>query len=164
MKLNLIVALLLLLIPTKAMSEESLSQKDTDEIVKKFQTDYAATFDKRDAASMVSLFTETATMQNEWGDVTQGRSEIESLVKRLMTKLPAGAKLEDTALVSQCVAPNVIVSQGVSRRVVPDAETQQMFFTRVIVKRGDKWLLSATQIARPSSVPKPVPALPAAPH
>lgn len=113
---------------------------------------------------MVAMFTDNATMQNEWGDVTSGRDKIQALVQHLMSKLPDKATLEDTALVSQCVAPDVIVSQGVSRRLIPDGAEQQMFFTRVLVHRNDQWLLSATQIARPSNVPKPAAAPQEAQH
>jgi uncharacterized protein (TIGR02246 family) len=132
-----------------------LAQSETDAIVSKFQKDYGDTFDRRDAKAMVALLTEHATMQNEWGEVTEGRANIELLVSRLMGGLAEGTKLEDTALRSQNVAENVIVSQGISHRVVPNKEPVEMYFTRVLVNQNGKWLLTATQIARPSSVPKP---------
>jgi uncharacterized protein (TIGR02246 family) len=159
MKIQILATVLLLvaLLPS-AFAKELMSQDETDSIVKQFQSDYAKCFDSRDAKSMVSMFTENATMQNEWGDVTQGRAKIEALVQHLMTKLPEKATLVDTSVASQCIAPDVIVSQGISRRLIPSAEEQQMFFTRVLVRSDKKWLLSATQIARPSTVPKPAPA------
>lgn len=132
-----------------------LPQAEVDAIISKFQTAYAQTFDRRDAQGMAALLTENATLQNEWGDVTQGRSEIEALVARLMSGLQPGTKLADTSLVAQSVAPNVIVSQGISHRLVPGAEPVQMFFTRVLVWDGREWKMAATQIARPSQVPKP---------
>jgi hypothetical protein len=94
-------------------------------------------------------------LQNEWGDVTQGRTNIESLLTKLMANLQAGTKLEDTSLASQSVAPDIIVSQGISRRIVADSEPAQMFFTRVLVLQEGQWKLAATQIARPSTMPKP---------
>lgn len=123
-----------------------------------FQLLYAQAFDSRDAKAMAALFTENATLQNEWGEITQGRDKIEALVAALMAHLPTGTKLEDTSLVIQLVAPDVIVSQGISHRLVPGAEPTQMFFTRVLVKESGQWKLAATQIARPSNVPKPSPA------
>ncbi|WP_175541695.1 SgcJ/EcaC family oxidoreductase [Polaromonas sp. YR568] len=132
-----------------------MSQQETDAIVSKFQAAYADTFNRRDAGAMASLLTENATLQNEWGDVTQGRGKIESLVTRLMAGLPAGTRLEDTALVSQAISADTIVSQGVSRRIVPGTEPGQMFFSRVLVLKDGQWRLAATQIARPSTVPKP---------
>jgi uncharacterized protein (TIGR02246 family) len=140
--------------------KNAIPQKETDAVVQKFQAAYADTFDRRDARGMAALLTENATLQNEWGDVTKGRANIESLLVRLMGNLQAGTKLEDTSLASQSVAPNIIVSQGVSRRMVPGAEPAQMFFTRVLVREGGQWKLAATQIARPSTMPKPGSPLP----
>jgi len=132
-----------------------LPQSETDAIVLKFQTTYADTFDHRDAKAMAALFTENATLQNEWGDVVQGQTNIEATLNRLMANLPAGEKLEDTPLVSHAVAADVIVSQGTSQRISPNSAPIQMFFTRVLVREGSQWQLAATQIARPSAMPKP---------
>jgi uncharacterized protein (TIGR02246 family) len=130
-------------------------QSETDAIVRKFQVSYADTFDRRDAKGMAALMTENATLQNEWGDVVQGRTNIEATLTRLMPNLPVGAKLEDTPLVSHAVAADVIVSQGSSQRISPNTAPVQMFFTRVLVRQGGQWRLAATQIARPSAIPKP---------
>jgi uncharacterized protein (TIGR02246 family) len=132
-----------------------LPRDETDAIVLKFQTAYIDTFDRRDAKGMAALFTENATMQNEWGDVVQGRTKIEAVLTRLMAHLPAGVKLEDTPVASRAVADGIIVSQGTSHRIVPNEKPAEMFFTRVLVRQGGEWLLAATQIARPSTFPKP---------
>ena len=132
-----------------------LPQSETDAIVLKFQVTYADTFDRRDAKAMAALLTENATLQNEWGDVVQGRTNIEATLARLMANLPAGAKLEDTPLASHAVTADVIVSQGTSQRIIPNNAPIQMFFTRVLVHEGSQWRLAATQIARPSAMPKP---------
>jgi uncharacterized protein (TIGR02246 family) len=132
-----------------------LPQNETDAIVLKFQATYADTFDRRDAKGMAALLTENATLQNEWGDVVQGRTNIQAVLVRLMANLPAGAKLEDTPLVSRAVADGTIVSQGTSHRIIPNEPATKMFFTRVLVRQGEQWLLAATQIARPSTFPKP---------
>ena len=132
-----------------------LPQSETDAIVLKFQVTYADTFDRRDAKGMAALLTENATLQNEWGDVVQGRTNIEATLTRLMANLPAGEKLKDTPLVSHVVAADVIVSQGTSQRISPNSAPIQMFFTRVLVRQGSQWRLAATQIARPSAIPKP---------
>ena len=132
-----------------------LPQSETDAIVLRFQDAYADTFDRRDAKGMSALLTENATLQNEWGDVVQGRNNIEAALVRLMANLAAGEKLEDTPIVSHAVAPDVIVSQGTSQRNRPDVAPVQMFFTRVLVRQDNQWRLAATQIARPSAMPKP---------
>ena len=112
-----------------------LPQSETDAIVLKFQATYADTFDRRDAKGMAALLTENATLQNEWGDVVQGRSNIEVTL--------------------HAVAADVIVSQGTSQRISPNIAPAQMFFTRVLVRQSGQWQLAATQIARPSAMPKP---------
>jgi uncharacterized protein (TIGR02246 family) len=132
-----------------------LPQNETDAIVLKFQATYADTFDRRDAKGMAALLTENATLQNEWGDVVQGRANIEAVLSGLMAHLPTGSKLEDTPLVSHAVAEGVIVSQGTSHRIIPNGTPAEMFFTRVLVRQNGQWLLAATQIARPSTFPKP---------
>jgi uncharacterized protein (TIGR02246 family) len=133
----------------------SLPPSEVDAIVLKFQTAYADTFDRRDAKGMAALFTENATLQNEWGGVVQGRTNIEAVLTRLMSALPAGEKLRDTPVASHAVNSEVIVSQGTSQRILTNGAPAQMFFTRVLVRHGDRWQLAATQIARPSTAPKP---------
>src|SRR6266403_3123371 len=141
--------------PATHAQTAGVPQSEVDAIVLKFQAAYADTFDRRDAKGMAALLTEDATLQNEWGDVVQGRTNIEATLTRLMASLPAGAKLEDTPLVSHAVAADVIVSQGTSQRISPNVAPAQMFFTRVLVRQSGQWRLAATQIARPSAMPKP---------
>lgn len=143
-------------VSTLAMRAQAalLSQNETDAIVLKFQAAYTDTFNRRDAKAMAALFTESASLQNEWGDVVQGRANIEAVLIGLMAHLPAGAKLEDTPIVSHAVADAVIVSQGTSHRIIPNGMPAEMCFTRVLVRQGGQWLLGATQIARPSTFPK----------
>jgi uncharacterized protein (TIGR02246 family) len=132
-----------------------VSQGETDAAVVKFQTAYADTFNRHDAKGMAALFTENASLQNEWGDVVQGRAKIEAVLIGLMGHLPDGAKLEDTPVASHAIGDGIIVSQGTSHRIIPNEKPAEMFFTRVLVRQGGDWLLAATQIARPSMVPKP---------
>ena len=132
-----------------------IPQSEIDGIVLRFQAAYADTFDRRDAKGMAALLTEDATLQNEWGDVVQGRANIEAVLARLMANLPAGETLRDTPLASHAIATDVIVSQGTSQRITPNAASAQMLFTRVLVRQGGQWRLAATQIARPSAMPKP---------
>lgn len=141
--------------PTGHAQAALLSRSEIDAIVLTFQAAYADTFDRRDAKGMAAMLTEDATLQNEWGDVARGRANIEAILTGLMANLPAGERLEDTPLASHAVATDVIVSQGTSRRITPNATPAQMFFTRVLVRQGGQWRLAATQIARPSTMPKP---------
>jgi len=138
----------------KAQSQQpSLSHAEVSSIVRKFQSSYADTFDRRDAKGMAALFTDDATFQNE-GDVMQGRAAIEANLVRLMAKLPPGTRLEDRATSSRVIAPDVIADHGVSHRIVSNGISTEMYFVRVLVRQGDRWLLAARQIARPSTLPK----------
>ena len=134
--------------------QPSLSNAEVSSIVRKFQSSYADTFDRRDAKGMAALFTDDATFQNE-GDVTQGRATIEANLMRLMAKLPPGTRLEDKATSSRVIAPDVIACHGISHRIASNGISTEMYFVRVLVRQGDRWLLAATQIARPSTLPKP---------
>jgi uncharacterized protein (TIGR02246 family) len=102
---------------------------------------------------MAALFTDDATFQNE-GDVIQGRATVEANLVRLMAKLPPGTRLEDRATSSRAIAPDVIACHGISHRIAPNGISTEMYFVRVLVRQGDRWLLAATQIARPSTLPK----------
>ena len=133
--------------------QPSLSNAEVDSVVRKFQSSYADTFDRRDPKGMAALFTDDATFQNE-GEVMQGRATIEANLVRLMAKLPPGTRLEDRATSSRVIAPNVIACHGISHRIAPNGISTEMYFVRVLVRQGDRWLLAATQIARPSTLPK----------
>jgi uncharacterized protein (TIGR02246 family) len=136
--------------------QPSLSHAEVDSIVHKFQSSYAHTFDRRDAKAMAALFTNDATFQNE-GNVTEGRATIEANLTSLMAKLPPGTRLEDRATSSRVIAPDVIACHGISQRIASDGTSTEMYFIRVLVRQGDRWLLAATQIARPSTLPKSSP-------
>jgi uncharacterized protein (TIGR02246 family) len=157
MKTRVVLATVLMVISALAMRGQPalLSQDETDAIVRRFQSSYADTFNRRDAKGMAALLTENATLQNEWGDVVQGRTKIEAVLTGLMAHLPDGAKLEDTPVASHAIVDSIIVSQGTSHRIVPNEKPAELFFTRVLVRQGGEWLLAATQIARPSTFPKP---------
>jgi uncharacterized protein (TIGR02246 family) len=144
------------IVPNAQRQQPSLSKAEVDSIVRKFQSSYADTFDRRDAKGMAALFTDDATFQNE-GDVTQGRATIEANLMRLMAKLPPGARLEDRATSSRVIAPDVIACHGTSHRIASNGSSTEMYFVRVLVRQGDRWLLAATQIARPSTLPKSSP-------
>ena len=145
-------------IPASAIAQRRASNlrfpsAEVYSIVRKFQSAYADTFDRRDAKGMAALFTDDATFQNE-GDVTQGRATIEANLMGLMAKLPPGTRLEDRATSSRVIAPDVITCHGISHRIASNGISTEMYFVRVLVRQGDRWLLAATQIARPSTLPE----------
>src|SRR5258708_10877383 len=60
-----------------------LSNAEVYSIVRKFQSSYADTFDRRDAKGMAALFTHDATFQTE-GDVIQSRGTNEANLMPVM--------------------------------------------------------------------------------
>jgi uncharacterized protein (TIGR02246 family) len=150
----------LICIPASARAQNvqsqqpGLSHAEVSSVVRKFQSSYADTFDRRDAKGMAALFTDDATFQNE-EEVTQSRTTIEANLVQLMAKLPPGTRLEDVATSSRVIAPDVIACHGTSHRIAANGTSTEMYFVRVLVRKGDRWLLAATQIARPSPIPKP---------
>ena len=76
MKLKaLISAVIVAVAPIGSLARPGLTpQKETEAIVLEFQAVYADTFNRRDAVGRGALCTETATLRNEWGDVTQSRA------------------------------------------------------------------------------------------
>src|SRR5258706_434883 len=103
--------------PATHAQTAGVPQSEIDAIVLRFQAAYADPFARRDAKGMAALLTEDAPLQNEWGEVVQGRANIEAILSRLMAALPAGGTLEDTPLASHAIAADVIVSQGTSQRI-----------------------------------------------
>jgi hypothetical protein len=138
----------------KAQSQQpSLSQAEVSSIVRKFQSSYADTFDRRGAKGTAAPFTDDATFQNQ-GDVMQSRATVEPNPVHIMAKLPPRTRLEERATSSRVIAPDVIACHGISHRRISNGIFTEMYFVRVRVRQGDRWLLAATQIARPSTLPK----------
>jgi hypothetical protein len=132
-----------------------LPQSETDAIVLKFQATYADTFDRRDAKGMAALLTENATLQNEWGDVVQGRTNIEATLTRLMANLPAGAKTRGHTACFPRGRCGCDRQPGHLAKDQPEYRARANVFHTGWYVRADQWRLAATQIARPSAIPKP---------
>ena len=156
--LKRLVLLLLAAVAPLAARADSLSQSEVDAIVTEFQSVHSDAFDRGDAKAMARHLTDDIILQDEWGGITRGRANVEAMLVRVFAHVPKGTRFEDKSLASVEVSPGVIVSQGIASRLMPGvAEPDRTFFTRVLVLVGDQWQLAATQIARPSTVPKPGP-------
>lgn len=134
-----------------------MKQEDVDTIVRAFEDQYAAAFGRKDAKALAALLTEDVTLLSEWGDIQQGRATIEQMLTKVFPVLPGDLSLENTPRRSAAITEDVIVSHGTSRKVADSVE-EKLVYTRVLVRQPDgSWLLAATQVAPPSSMPDPRP-------
>ena len=133
-----------------------MTREDAEGIVRQFEDSYAAAFNRRDAAALVALFAEDATVVTEWGDVVRGRAEFERGLARAFATLSRGPTIENTPALAAVIAEGVIVSHGTTRRVgLPGVGEDRLAYTRVLVRRGGEWRLAANHVAEPSSRPDP---------
>src|SRR5215207_5906857 len=63
-----------------------MTPEDAAVIVRKFEDEYAAAFNRMDASALSALFTEEATIVTEWGDVVKGRAEFERGLTRAFAR------------------------------------------------------------------------------
>ncbi len=111
-----------------------LPQSETDAIVLKFQVAYADTFDRRDAKGMAALLTEDSTLQNEWGDVVQGRTNIEATLqpeyRARADVFHTGAGTSERPMAAGCDS---------NRSAFCDAETSQPAEVNCLLKQPVRW-------------------------
>jgi uncharacterized protein (TIGR02246 family) len=148
-------ALLLMAMPMSVGFGNELSQETINELVGAIEAEYAAAFELRDAGAMTALFTEDATIQTEWGAVLKGREVIAKAFATTLENALGGEIVQNEPVVSSAVSDATIVTHGVMFRVFPGGALERFFYTRVLVRQKGGWRIAATQIARPSTVPKP---------
>lgn len=120
-------------------------------IVRRFEDDYVATFNRRDARALAALFIEDATIVTEWGDVVAGRDAFERVLTVAFERVPRSLTLENAPTHARLVTDGVIVSHGKSHRSDTTTWTaDHLTFTRVLVRQGDAWRLAANHVSEPS--------------
>ena len=120
-------------------------------IVRRFEDDYEAAFNRRDAEGLAELFLEDATIVTEWGDVVRGRVVFASGLARAFANLRGTVTLENSLTYAAAVSDDVIVSHGTSRRRgAAFAADDRLTFTRVLVRRNGEWRLAANHVSEPS--------------
>jgi uncharacterized protein (TIGR02246 family) len=124
-------------------------------IVREFEDQYAAAFNRRDAPSLVALFAEDATIVTEWGDVVVGRAAFAQGLESAFAMVPTDIRIENTPSHVVALTPDVIVSHGISRKFSDSESEQQLVYTRVLVSQGGQWQLAANHVAEPSAQPDP---------
>jgi len=133
-----------------------IQQEEVDVIVREFEDKYAAAFRSKDAKALSELLVREVTLLSEWGDVMQGRANIERMLAGVFPNMPDELKLVNTPAHSRAITEDVILSHGSSHKI-GDWSTgeEKLSYTRVLVRRGGEWKLAATQVAPSSSMPDP---------
>lgn len=132
-----------------------MTPQEIESIVRKLEDDYAAAFRRNDVGAMAALVTDDVTVLTEFGDVVEGRAEVERSLERAFAGM-GEITLDVTPVTSKAITDDVIVSHGtalVSGALGPDVE--KLVYTRVFVRRGGEWRLAATQVAQPTSLSDP---------
>ena len=125
---------------------------DVGSIVRAFEDDFMAAFDRRDARGLAALFTERATIVTEWGDVVQGRDVFARGLARAFERISSTLTLVNTPTHAELIADDVIVAHGTScKRERSTGAEERLAFTRVLVRRDGKWRLAANHVSEPSA-------------
>jgi uncharacterized protein (TIGR02246 family) len=120
------------------------------------EDEYTAAFGRKDANALAALLAEDVTLVTEWGDVVQGRAEIERMLADVFPGMPDKLEIESTPAHARAIADDVIVSHGVLHKVGAwGAGEDRLSYTRVLVRQGGKWRISAIHVAPASSMPDP---------
>ena len=133
-----------------------MTQEDVEAVVRKIEDEYAAASVRKDAKALAALLTEDVTLVTEWGDVVQGRAEIERMLAGVFPRMPDKLELESTPAHARAITEDVIVSHGSLRKIGAwGAGEEGLSYTKVLVRRGGEWRISAIQVAPASSAPDP---------
>jgi len=85
--------------------------------VREMEDEYTAAFGRKDANALAALLAEDVTLVTEWGDVVQGRAEIERMLADVFPGMPDKLEIESTPAHARAIADDVIVSHGVLHKV-----------------------------------------------
>ena len=133
-----------------------LTPSDAERIVRRFEDDYMAAFDRRDARGLAALFIESATIVTEWGDVVKGRDVFAHGLANAFERIPHTLTLVNRPTHAAPIADDVIVSHGTScKRDQSTGAEERLVFTRVLVRREGEWKLAANHVSVPSTQPDP---------
>jgi uncharacterized protein (TIGR02246 family) len=102
---------------------------------------YEKAYNAGDAKAVAQFFTDDAEYTDETGQLTQGRSDIEDLLKTTFAQ-NKGAKLDVQVESVRPLAPDVMEEKGTTTVTSPKGEKQSSGYTAIHLKKGDEWLIS----------------------
>ena len=109
--------------------------------IKNQAAEYEKAYNAGDAKAVARFFTDDAEYTDETGQLTQGRSDIEDLLKTTFAQ-NKGAKLDVQVESVRPLAPDVIEEKGTTTVTSPKGEKQSSGYTAIHLKKGDDWLIS----------------------
>jgi uncharacterized protein (TIGR02246 family) len=102
---------------------------------------YEKAYNAGDAKALARFFTDDVEYTDENGQLTQGRSDIEDLLKTTFAQ-NKGAKLDVQVDSVRPLAPDVIEEKGTTTVTSSNGDKQSSGYTAIHVKKDDKWLIS----------------------
>lgn len=102
---------------------------------------YTKAYNAADAKALAKFFTEDVEYTDENGQFTQGRSDIEDLLKKTFEQ-NKGAKLDVEVDSVRPLAPDVIEEKGTTTVTSSNGEKQSSDYTAIHVKKDGEWLIS----------------------
>jgi uncharacterized protein (TIGR02246 family) len=102
---------------------------------------YEKAYNAGDAKALARFFTDDVEYTDENGQLTQGRSDIEDLLKTTFAQ-NKGAKLDVQVDSVRPLAPDVIEEKGTTTVTSSNGDKQSSGYTAIHVKKDDEWLIS----------------------
>lgn len=144
-----------------ALGVASTSAQAPDPAVDKLVADWTAAFQKADAKTLASLYTEGAVRVTPEGGRVIGRGAIEKEFATNFSGPWKGAAIKITAGALQAVAPDIAVGEGtyeVTGVRGPDGQPVPPIkgsYVNTLVKKNGAWLLASNAAVLPAPPPPP---------
>jgi uncharacterized protein (TIGR02246 family) len=131
-----------------------MNQAEMESIIAETQA-FAEAMNAGDAARAASFYTEHGVRVGGFGDVQQGRAEIEAAYRRLLHETMPGAHLEQERGTVRMLTGELALWQGGIEILVPGSEGPIRGYVVQVMKKTDgRWLILE---AHPKLFPKPPP-------
>ena len=133
-----------------------MTREDGGAIAREMEVEYTAAFGRNDAKALAALLAEGVTLVTEWGDVMHRQAEIERMLAGVFPGMPDKLEMKSTPAHARAIADDVIVSHGILHKFGAwGTGEDRLSYTRVLVRQGGEWRISAIHVAPASSMPDP---------
>jgi uncharacterized protein (TIGR02246 family) len=123
-------------------------------VMRELAAGFDAAWNGRDADALAAFFTDDADFGNAAGEVFRGIEGIRRHYREgVFPSLPVGLPHKTTPEDIRFVAQDVIIGNGTVRLFLESreaAEYAEMRVTAIMVKEGNRWLLSAVRLMVPA--------------
>ena len=125
-----------------------------EEAIVKETTAFAEAWRKGDAKAVASFFTEDAVRVGAFGDIQNGRAEIEAAYDKLLHQTMPGAELKQERGSVRMISAELAVWQAGIEIASPTVPSLKGHVVQVMKKVGGRWLVLE---AHPKLFPPPLP-------